>query len=79
MEELDKDLVQAFSKLVDDPAMKAISAKLQEMSENIPKEPIYYAQFPNHAHVFSGYHDAIREINNFILKYMEYAIQDKQE
>lgn len=79
MNNMDKELIQAFSKLIDDPAMKAIQDKILEMREQIPKEPGYYAENKDHAHLYHGYELALIEINNYIFNYMQYAIKDKAE
>lgn len=74
-----KELILEFSKLIDNPAMLAIRAKIEEMQGLIPREPAYYADNPNDAHRFAGYEEAIIQINNFIHNHMEYAIKDQAE
>lgn len=78
-DEMDKDLILEFSKLIDNPAMLAIKDKIQQMLEYVPKSPAYYAENPDKAHLFSGYELAIQELNNFIFNYMQYAIEDEAE
>jgi hypothetical protein len=77
--DLDKDLILEFAKLVDSPALKAIDDRLKEMVEAVPKEPMYYAENPNHAHLYAGYQLAAQEIQNYIFNYMQYAIEDNAE
>ena len=74
--EVDKELVEAFVKLVDNPAMLSIQKKLEEMSAMVPTSPTYYAKAPDHAHVFSGYELAIEEITTYIFNHMKYAEED---